>query len=574
MKKLSVFIFTMSFLVSFNVFADDFKLKIIHINDHHSHLRAEQADYTIDGITMKVNQGGFPLIISEINSLRAEIPNSLVLHAGDAFSKHLFFTVFKEKANADLMNLAGFDAMAVGNHEFDEGDGLLKKFIDEVNFPLISSNINASEKSPLHGLIKPYIIKNIGEEKIGIIGLTVSRKTQGSSKPSDEITFLDEYESVSKYAAELKAMGINKIVLLSHYGYGRIGELANKLKDVDVIVDGDSHTLLGDFTNLGLKYEGPYPTFIPDAEGNNICVVQAGYFGFAVGDLDVVFNDEGRVTSCSGSPVVIIQDIIKSSVSPEQAKAAVDSAPNIKFVTLDPQAQKVLDHYEEELSAMREKVLCVSADDIPQQWEPVAEMPHGSLFAPLVAKAMAEYSGNADAAVVNATVTRDGVVKDQNITFGTLIDLLPHHDTLWEIQMTGEEIKAVIEDALDNALKTNTMRSFPYAYGLRYGINMTKPYGQRVEALEITDKATGKWTQPDGSKIYLIATTSFPGRGREGYVTFRTAQEKHGFAQETYINYRDVFKAYLQNLYNSGKKLENLPEDMIPVKYYLKQMNN
>ena len=123
------------------------ELTILHINDHHSHLRADsRMSLNIGGEKTRVRSGGFPAVVNMFNLLSEGKNNVLKLHAGDAITGDLYFTLFKGEADAALMNEVCFDAFAIGNHEFDDGDSGLAKFLDflnkgDCNTPALGANI-------------------------------------------------------------------------------------------------------------------------------------------------------------------------------------------------------------------------------------------------------------------------------------------------------------------------------------------------------------------------------------------------------------------------------------------------
>ena len=254
-------------------------LKILHFNDHHGFLDSSTMKLTYTGDKGKAKKvytrlGGLPRMAAEINALRDD--HTLVLDAGDAFSGTLYHTLFRGLANVALMNGMGIDAFTLGNHEFDNRDEGLKAFIDKANFPIISANTVADKGSLLDGAWKPYIIKEVNGEKVGIIGLEVGQKTRVSSRPSDKIHFLDEVETAQKYADILTKQGIDKIILLSHYGYDNDLILASKVSGIDVIIDGDSHTLMGDFSAVHLTSQvDQYPKNLTAKDGKPVCIAQA-----------------------------------------------------------------------------------------------------------------------------------------------------------------------------------------------------------------------------------------------------------------------------------------------------------
>ena len=130
-------------------------LKILHINDVHSNLEASDIDLTLDGVETKCEVGGMARVAAKIKELQEENGNNLVLHAGDAVQGTLYYTLFKGEADAEVMNAIGFDAMAIGNHEFDDGDEWLAGFINRLDVPVISANIEVPSDNVLAGLYSP-----------------------------------------------------------------------------------------------------------------------------------------------------------------------------------------------------------------------------------------------------------------------------------------------------------------------------------------------------------------------------------------------------------------------------------
>ena len=107
------------------------QITILHINDHHSHLRADKRmGIKIDGKSTRTISGGFPAVVSMFKNLSNGKDNVIKLHAGDAITGDLYYTLFKGEADAKLMNEVCFDAFTVGNHEFDDGDTGLARFLD------------------------------------------------------------------------------------------------------------------------------------------------------------------------------------------------------------------------------------------------------------------------------------------------------------------------------------------------------------------------------------------------------------------------------------------------------------
>ncbi len=170
-----------------------FELNIAHINDHHSQLDAFAAtELLLDGVPTQVELGGFARQTTLFKAL-AGTPNLLKLHAGDAMTGSLYYTFFKGKADARMMNTICFDAFIPGNHEFDDGDATLKGFLDELAIgpcktPTLSANIVPAPGSPLAPAgaapyLQPYAISVIGGVRVGLVGITIADKTRASSRP-------------------------------------------------------------------------------------------------------------------------------------------------------------------------------------------------------------------------------------------------------------------------------------------------------------------------------------------------------------------------------------------------------
>ena len=243
-------------------------LTILHINDHHSHLQADtRMNLMLVGEKTRVKSGGFPALATKFKALESNNKNVLKLHAGDAITGDLYYTLFKGKADAAMMNAICFDAFALGNHEFDDGDMGLARFLDDLNSSDCTTEVLAANVKPELGVspltkksatdyFKPYHIFERGGMKIGIIGIDIAYKTKNSSSPDATTIFEDERTTAQAEIEKLKRQGIKHIILLTHYQYKNDIALAKALTGVDVIIGGDSHTLLGDFSALGKKCNG------------------------------------------------------------------------------------------------------------------------------------------------------------------------------------------------------------------------------------------------------------------------------------------------------------------------------
>ena len=180
--------------------------------------------------------GGMPAVKVAIDLL-FRIHQCCETSAGDAITGDLYYTLLKGEADAALMNTVCFDAFALGNHEFDDGDAGLVKFLDHLHSgacktPVLAANVKPKVGTPLakkaqDDYIKPSIVLERGGEKIGVVGIDIVNKTVNSSNPDDDEVLDEAIRQVE--IDKLKAAGVNKIVLLTHIQYANDVAMAGKL---------------------------------------------------------------------------------------------------------------------------------------------------------------------------------------------------------------------------------------------------------------------------------------------------------------------------------------------------------
>jgi 5'-nucleotidase / UDP-sugar diphosphatase len=566
--------------------ANAFELNILHINDHHSHLQSNRLDMMLDGKRTRVAAGGFPSVTTAFAELGAGKANLLKLHAGDAITGDLYYTLFKGEADAALMNTVCFDAFALGNHEFDDGDAGLARFLDYLNTakcstPVLGANVkpelgvSALTKKGPNDYIVPSVVLERGGEKIGIIGIDIASKTKNSSSPDASTQFLDETETAQAHIDQLQAAGVNKIVLLTHYQYKNDLKLAAAVTGVDVIVGGDSHTLLGlKFTDVGLRPGGDYPSVVKNKDGDSVCVVQAWEYSNIVGELKVKFDGD-RVSSCSGTPHLLLADSFKRKNDKGKrvelegdartaASAIVTSHPYLRLTKPDANADALLAVFKQKVESLKtakignsNTTLCL--ERIPGQGKSKAcdkaqTASHGSDISNAVSKAFLRMSKTSDIAIQNGGGVRADLLEG-DITIGDAYSLLPFANTLTELSLSGAEIKAVLEDALDYALADGgSTGAYPYAAGLRWDVDASKAPGQRFSNLQVNSRVQGDWITLDFSRTYKVVTNSYIALGKDGYKTFALVS-KRGDAVNTYLDYAQSFVDYVRAV----GTLEKLP---------------
>ena len=542
------------------------EINIIHVNDHHSHLEEEKMDLVLDGKKTTVHIGGFPRINQRIQELMKTGKNNLVLHAGDALSGTLYYTLFKGKADAALMNAGKFDLFTLGNHEFDDGNKVLKSFLDELKIPVVSANVVPDKGSILEGKWIPYIIKKIGGQDVALVGLDVVGKTVRSSSPGPDIKFLDEVETAKKVVEELQAKGINKIIFISHAGYEKNLEIAEKVSGIDVIITGDTHYLLGEsFKEYGLKPIAEYPKKIMSPAGEPVYVAEAWSYSYLVGNLKAKFDDKGVITELIPNPTIIIGDDLferkneKGETYKLEGKEKqdvikyVNSRKDIKFVKEEPNSKKVLERYKAEKNELGKKMIGKIKDEIPggsANRIPNDKNPQGSIATRLVsetvlAKLKKMGTGQIDLVILNSGGIRMNL-EPGDFSYDNAYTLLPFtSNTIYILKMSGAEIKQVIEDALDFALSGGSSGAFPYGAGVRFEATKAGKLGTRVKKIEVFDAKAKKWVPMDMKKMYEVGTNSYVAKGKDGYTTFgKVNSERPGV--DTHLGVETAFIEYLK----------------------------
>ena len=553
--------------------ASTFELNVAHINDHHSHLEEEKMPLKLNGQTVTATIGGLPRVAQEIKDFRKNNKNTLVLHAGDAVTGTLYYTLFEGKADAELMNVINFDAFTLGNHEFDDGNKVLKSFLDALTIPIVSSNVVPDKGSILEGKWKPYLIKNVGGQKIGIIGIDVVKKTKESSNPGDDVKFLDEVETARKYVKKLQDEGINKIIVLSHAGYEKNVEIGEKVDGVDLIISGDTHYLLGkEFEQFGLVPEKPdYPKKVNSPDGNPVYIAEAWNYSYLLGEMKAKFDKNGVIKELIPTPKVLIGDTfeIKNAEGKvvqlgEKEKAVIINSiknnKNIKVVKNDTVTEKLLERYQKEKTELGKKSVGKITEEILGGSDNRVPGPHnkdGSFATTLVAESVLHKlrnmgTGNVDFVIGNAGNVRI-TLNPGNFTYDQAYSLLPFtSNTVFITDITGAEVKQVLEDAIDYVLNGGSTGAFPYGAGIRYEATKEGNLGTRVKKIEVFDFKANKWVPIDAKKSYMLAVNSYIAKGKDGYTTLGkiTAQNR---GTDTHLSDTKIFIDYLKEKKEVGR---------------------
>jgi len=212
------------------------QLLILCSNDSHSQIEA------------KNNLGGFAARADLVDSLRKLYPLNLLLDAGDMVQGTPYFNFYSGRIEMEGYNRIGYDAVTLGNHEFDMGLDTLAMFLKIANFPVVSCNYDV-RGTLLEGLVKPYVVFERGGMKIAVIGFGISPKSLILPTNFDPIKYLDPIERGNFYADSLKNAGCDFVIALSHLGLENSvndSVLAAKSRNIDLILGGHTHSIKGE----------------------------------------------------------------------------------------------------------------------------------------------------------------------------------------------------------------------------------------------------------------------------------------------------------------------------------------
>ncbi|KXF76444.1 multifunctional 2',3'-cyclic-nucleotide 2'-phosphodiesterase/5'-nucleotidase/3'-nucleotidase [Paramesorhizobium deserti] len=473
----------------------DYALNILHNNDWHSRIESiNKYDSTCSAEEEAKNKcfGGAARLKAAIDARKKALEgqNVLLLNAGDNFQGSLFYNTYKGAAEAEFMNLMGFDAMTIGNHEFDDGEDGLDAFIGKVDFPIVSANVHPDVSSKLKDKFKPYIIKEVGGQKIAIVG-AVANDTDTLSSPGPHVMIEEDVATITAAVDEVTKQGVDKVIALTHVGYPRDLAAIAKIPNVDVVVGGHSHTLL---SNTDPEAEGPYPTFVDNPGGYKVPVVQARSYSKYLGEFTVTFDDQGKPVSAKGDPI-----LLDSSFKPDEAVAA--------------RVEELAKPIEE----LKTKVIASSTGPIEGSREicRVAECSMGNLVADAILDRVKDQGMSI--AIMNGGGLRASIDAG-DVTMGEVLTVLPFQNTLSTFQLKGADVTAALEHGVGQVEEGGGR--FPQVAGLKYAFDVSKPAGERITRVEIRDGDA--WKPIDPEATYGVVSNNFMRGGGDGYKIFAT----------------------------------------------------
>ena len=485
---------TCALAVTATMAAADYTLTILHTNDFHA--RFEPISKYDSGCGEEDNAegkcfGGSARLVTALAEARARTNNSILVDGGDQFQGTLFYTYYKGALAAEMMNKLGYDAMTVGNHEFDDGPEVLAGFMSAVGFPVLMSNADVSGEPLLAGKLAKSTVIERGGEKLGLIGLT-PQNTDELASPGDNVIFTEPAQAVQGEVDKLMEMGVNKIIVLSHSGYGVDQMVAANTTGVDVIVGGHSNTLL---SNTNERAEGSYPTMVGDT-----AIVQAYAYGKFLGELNVTFNDAGEIIEAAGEPILIDGQVAEDAET--KARIAEAAVP---------------------LEEIRTRVVASSGASIEGDRSVcrVMECEMGNLVADAMLDRVADQG--IQIAIANSGGIRASIDAG-DVTMGEVYTVLPFQNTLSTFEVTGE----VLLEALENGVSEieEVAGRFPQVAGMSFTVDASQPVGSRISDVMVGGAAL------DLAESYGVVSNNYVRGGGDGYKMFRDAANAYDFGPD------------------------------------------
>lgn len=471
----------------------DTTLHIVHINDVHSRIQPiSRFDSTCSAEDDAAGEcfGGMARIATAFDILRSDLAgqNVLFLDAGDQYQGSLFFTTYRGAAAGMFMETIGFDAMALGNHEFNNGPEGILPLLNAVSFPVLGGNLDVSGDPALNGRIGDTVVLDVNGTPVGIVS-AVTLDTMEISSPGPTIVFEDEIAALQADVDALTADGVDIILALTHVGLPDDIRIAEAVTGIDAIIGGHSHTLLGSHEDA----DGPYPTMITNPAGTEVPIVQAGAYSKYVGLLTLTFDDMGNVTGASGDTL-----LLDSSVEPDRAIAA-------RVADLAAPIEEAMTTVVGDTSGFIEGDRSVCR---------AMECPMGNLVADAMLDRVRDQG--IQIAIQNGGGLRASIDAGE-VTMGEVFTVLPFQNTLATFQLSGADIIASLENAVSEVEEGGGR--FAQVAGLRYTWNPAAEPGSRIVSVEV--EGEGGFAPIDPETVYGVVTNNFMRGGGDGYAQFR-----------------------------------------------------
>jgi 5'-nucleotidase / UDP-sugar diphosphatase len=468
-------------------------LTILHTSEHHG--TAEPlAHGPYEG------SGGVARRATLIRDIRKETADVLLVDSGDILLGSAMSTVFRGEADIAAMNLMKYDALGLGNHDFDFGIDHLQRLRKAAAFPFLCTNVVPRKPD----VCQRYAIKSIGPLRIALIGL-IGRKNFSESFSrivAREVDYRDPLEAARAVVEEIREQ-VEVLVAITHEDTAEDLALAKAIPGLDVIIGG--HT--GGFDGLILPGDDRPQDGRLDVFGSGPIFVKTHRQGRTLGRLDLLYHDKTiMVAEARNLPV----------------------GPNIPP---EPSQSQLINEYLRRLGEKLSSVVGQAATDLEGESAAIRrrETNLGNLLADLARREAAT-----DIALLNAGTVRGGI-RAGPVSFRQLLEILPFDSTLISLQLTGNELREVLEHGVSRLPEPSGR--FLQVSGVSYTIDLHAPAGNRIQEIRVKGRPL------ESSRRYSVVVNQFLAEGGDGYETLLHASEKRGLD----ITLRDILLTALQS---------------------------
>ena len=439
-----------------------------------------------------------------------------VVSSGDYVQGGTAGAISRGQYVADIMRTVDYDAIALGNHEFDYPVTHVAKLLKHIGAPVVCAKFYAiGGKKPIYA---PYIIKKFGKTKIAFVGALTPTAfyTETSAffindKQVYHLCEKDCYEVIQAAVNKARKQGAQYVVILSHLGEDpnqtnvESHGLAANTSGIDIILDGHTHSVI------------PHDTVL-NKLGQPVIITETGTKFINIGKL--LITPDGRLTT--------------------------QLLPTKEITAVSPRVKEATDEVKQQMNELTQRVVChsdVRLRILNAQGKQQVRMGETNL-GDLVCDAYRAYAG-ADIALANG----GGIRTEKHagdLTYGDIADILPYDNNLWVVEVTGATIKELLRKNCYNLPVEDG--SFPQVSGLRFTARISD---HSVFDIEVLNKETNQYEPLDENKLYTIATIDYCITGGGFYDVLKNAKVVKRFD----ILYRDALVHFLEK--DLGGRISN-----------------
>ena len=483
-------------------------LTVLFTNDTHGH-PVKFSNLSVPDV------GGLPARATLVKEIRNKHQNVLLLDSGDLNTGQSVSNFFQAKPDILGYNYMGYDAMVLGNHEFDHPTHILREQMDLAKFPFLSANVKTHSGE---FLAIPYVIKQFKGFKVAVLGLTTAEaRITGNPDHIKDLIFEDEIEVAKQLVPTLKKRA-DVIIALTHLGlYEGVNRgskrLATQVRGIDLIVDGNTDT----------KLETPLVIYDPDSAHQTL-IVQAWHWGLVLGKIDLRIRGN-RVVDFNMELIPInLKQIIKNKKGEKTFRFIGNP------IKEDPALLALLQPYADKVDRFLSETIGYAKGPFENDRGRVKETALGDLVSDAMQWYLRRFSP--DFALTNSGAIRTGIPQGP-LTRKSIYNSLPFDSSVVFLKLTGAQVRTLF-DFIGTVQPGEG--AFPQvSAGVRFSLD---PNNKTCRDILIN----GNPVDPD--KSYGIVTNSYLAKGGDGYQAFLRAVDRF----DSSIFQRDALVAYIKHL--------------------------